>query len=462
MAIDENPSPPRDITFADVASLLGKGSVLGFPTWHLRVRTVAVNVGQRWLNFATAATTTENASTAPRVQHVRKDLALVEHSVDLLSPLTADSLAASLRLWRRELTGDDGGYPFQPQANLERQFSSDRNGGFPAWRADVYELVPNLPQPNVPTGPFLNASNGIVAEDVQGLAASFLGRSRDSGNATRNVYSIDIEDRRARLTSLTAQADRLEVAVEGTDHQPLFVIVAAQSFGSQVHRGSAPIVNGRASITFPFAVQKLDLWVSMDGGYPLDHYYESPHAASRGFEQALYNAPPAATLSASLDALMGGESEVIEFKPYIRMMQRGDKYDEILESASAFANAGGGDIYVGVSDYGEPVGVDPDIRKEYGSQCKGDGSCEQESYVRDIRKFLAAGLNPIVRPEFTWHEVANRRLLQMRVPASPTLVQLVVSGDVFRRVSATNRKIRLAEALAESSATTSWSPTASG
>ena len=47
-----------------------------------------------------------------------------------------------------------------------------------------------------------------------------------------------------------------------------------------------------------------------------------------------------------------GESEIVEFKPSL------SQTDKVIESISAFSNANGGIIVIGVSDKGEVLGAD--------------------------------------------------------------------------------------------------------
>jgi len=189
--------------------------------------------------------------------------------------------------------------------------------------------------------------------------------------------------------------------------------------------------------------KRLDLWVTLDGGYPLDHYHESPQRASWGADQSLFNLPPRGSpeLLPIGQALASGESDVLEFKPYIRFRPRDTKADELLETASAFSNTIGGDIYIGVNDYGEPQGIERDLARDYGKKYRGSPKRLQGSYERDLKKIIIEGLTPTIRPEFKWHDIAHRLILQVRVSKSPVPVSLL-SGDAFRRVGATNRKLR--------------------
>ncbi|MCL0061059.1 putative DNA binding domain-containing protein [Dehalococcoidia bacterium] len=52
------------------------------------------------------------------------------------------------------------------------------------------------------------------------------------------------------------------------------------------------------------------------------------------------------------DLIKEGESETVEFKPSL------SQTDKIIESISAFSNAKGGAVIIGVSDSGKVLGVD--------------------------------------------------------------------------------------------------------
>lgn len=436
--------PPRQTSFSELARLLGHFKELGFDNASLLVRTVATKTADKWYNFGTSVSLTDDHEPFERVIRLRNDVALVEFVVLLDANLSDETLMHFLARWRH-LLDIERDFTFQSNVYLHRFYSDPRVGAIPGWHADLSENLPDRPSFPLPDGPFLNEKEQIFGSDLPHLAAIWLGDDywAQQHSLTHN-YRIRIPDRRAKLVALEADDQRLTVTIERNTLEPLHCCVIPISFSGQSHQLVKKVEATQSMFEFPFSVQAIQVWVTLDDGYPLDHYNESPTRASWGSDKSLYNAPPrtGALLHAITDALNGGETETVEFKPYIKLRQRDKKADELWKVVCAFANANGGDLYIGVNDYGEPIGIDRDLRTEYGKDCSGDVQSMQDAYVRDLKKLLNEGLAPAAMPEFKWHDIAHRLVLQACVHRSSTLVHLIVNGEMFKRIGATNRKLR--------------------
>ncbi len=424
---------------------------LGFQTWFLRVRTVAIKVSEKWFNFGTAAVLLEyHAEGVKRIQ-LRSEVSLVESCHEVTEPLGTESLGMQLANWQ-SIVGAEQKFEFQDLAYLHREYSDPKTHEWPTWRAQPHEkLTTNYSYP-APSGPFLSIKDQVFGQDIPRLAAQYLGSDRwMSSQTVTNQYEIIIPDHRARIRQLRTQARELIVTIERHTSAPLCLCTAGASGSSEEFSRVIELTSETGSVELPFAPQRLDVWVALGDGYALDHYHESPQRTSWGAEQSLFNVPPRKTaeLLPIAQALAGGESEVLEFKPYIRFKSRDAKSDELLEAASAFSNTTGGDIYIGVNDYGEPQGVQRDLASHYGEKCRDSETCLRESYERDLKKAIVEGLTPAIKPEFKWHDIAHRLILQVRIPKSSVLVSLLTNGEVFRRVGATNRKLRPSDFVSE-------------
>jgi predicted HTH transcriptional regulator len=107
---------------------------------------------------------------------------------------------------------------------------------------------------------------------------------------------------------------------------------------------------------------------------------------------------------------------------------------------------------IGVTDHGLPKGVNGEWLKGYGGQCQSDLDCLRNAYARDVRQLLREKLAPEVSLSFEWHQVALNEILEVRVGPSEHLVSLIESGEIFKRVGATNRKLRPIDATTERTA----------
>lgn len=442
-------TPPRLISFAELSQLVGEYRELGHESWTLLVRTVATRFNGKWWNFGTSASLVDGKSADEKIIRLREDVTLVEAWTPGDRPLTVSELGQRLTVWRKVL-GAELDYPFQEGVYLNREYSDPRHESWPRWSANLYEQVPGNPTANVPDGPFLSVSDQLFAPDIPRLASRYLGGDRwGSRNVASNEYLISIPDRRARIGEIRVADDELIINIKRNTTVAFFLSVVAVSYSGQVFERVLKVDGEHGRVKPPFAVQTLDLWISLSDGYALDHYHESPHRCSWGPELSLFNRPARSSdrLLPLTSALAGGESETVEFKPYIRFRPRDSKADELLETVSAFTNASGGDIYIGVTDHGEPKGVERELSTDYGKECRDSVQCKQDAYVRDLKKLITEGLTPAIAPEIHWHEIAHRSILQVRVPTSSTIVSLITNGDVFRRAGATNRKLRPGDLL---------------
>jgi len=227
--------------------------------------------------------------------------------------------------------------------------------------------------------------------------------------------------------------------------EPLYCGALVKTLAGNEQTHVAPVVASKAHFDLGESVQNFSTWVMLGDGQPLDSYEETPRLATWGAERALFNRPRSSDVAARtpLDvALMGGETQNVEFKPFIRLNPREKKSDELLETVCAFSNADGGSVFLGVTDYADPVGIDTDLRKLYGQRCAADAECLKDSYAKDLKRLFQEGLIPAIIPAFVWHELAHRWILAILVGASDSYVCLGRTGEIFKRVGATNRKVR--------------------
>lgn len=421
---------------------------------QLRTHTVAVRHGGEWRNHATSITLERGEPPAQPPSLVEfRDVALVATAAQLDGNLTVDALRDYATRWRT-LLGTPQSFEFQDPVHVDREGSRPGTAPYPRWTCRLHERVIGANTYSLPSGPVLAHARGIFAPDVPSLTADWLGESFWTSRTTvAYEYWLRIEDRRARIIGLSAQDDRLAVTLDGITREPLYCGASVKTFAGTERRYVEPVVDSKVVFRFDGSIQELSLWVMLQDGQPLDSYDESPHRASWGAERAIYNRPrsldtePETQLDA---ALASGEAQSVEFKPYIRLSPREPKADELLETVCAFANAAGGTMFVGVSDHAEPVGIEVDLRRAYGERCSADPDCLRDAYVNDLKRLFNEGLVPAVIPEFKWHELAHRWVLATVVPASDVFVSLIATGELYRRVGATNRKLRPADVLRES------------
>ena len=440
-------------TLVDLVAVLNGFRELVGDDAQLRTRTVSVKHDGEWRNHATTMRLEQAASlTRALPMLLFRDVALFESVTPLDGSFTVESFTSHATGWRAAL-GAPGAFKFQQPIYVDREFSHPVAAPYPRWKCRLHEMAIGANTYSLPAGPFLAPDRNIFAPDLPSLTGYWLGETFWEGRTTLAYeYWLSIEDRRARIVELLAEDERLIVTVDGITRHPLYCGAAIKSFAGSERRLVERIVDSKAAFRFEASVQELSLWVMLQDGQALDSYTESPHRASWGTEKAIYNRPRivAPELETALDAaLVEGESQGVEFKPYIRLHPRDPKADELLETVCAFANAGGGTLFLGVSDNAEPIGIDVDLRRAYGDQCSADLDCLREAYVKDLRKLLNEGLVPAVIPAFKWYDLAHRWVLSAMVHPVDAYVSLIATGEVYRRVGATNRKLRPSDVLGD-------------
>lgn len=440
-----SPNLPYSTTFEALAGLTGEYQALGIPGWSLRVRTVAFKHKDDWFNYATAGWMEEKTLALDKVTVMRECVALTDWCQPISRVLTPHELAAQLIHWRAALKVSFG-LTFQANIQLNRDASDFRNKSWPGWWSQLYVQGEQTHYP-LPDGPFFDPQERIFGQNVPGLAMQFLGAPKYANQLSPpNEYILRIPDRRVRISALRAQNNVLQLTVDNPSKEILYWSVVATPFAGDIFHKVVDIEDNAAEVELPFAVQRLETWVILEDGYMLDKYEETPHYSTWGADASLFNAPRKAQLEAVSQALAGGESDTVEFKPYILLKPRDKKAFEILRSVSGFANTGGGNIYIGVNDEGEPTGIESDLNRDYGREHR-DASARQTAYEKDLRKLINEGTAPTLSLEILWHDIAHRPILQIRVPSSTIPVHLPETGELYRRAGATNKKWRAVDAM---------------
>ena len=81
--------------------------------------------------------------------------------------------------------------------------------------------------------------------------------------------------------------------------------------------------------------------------------------------QKMKQAAPSLDVEEWTQLISGGENDTVEFKSSLRWNIKEEKVDKRMEAVvvktlSAFMNARGGTLFIGINDAGEPVGIEPD------------------------------------------------------------------------------------------------------
>lgn len=138
-----------------------------------------------------------------------------------------------------------------------------------------------------------------------------------------------------------------------------------------------------------------------------------------------------------LDLVAGGESDRVEFKPFVDPDERRQrkKYDELARTVSAFANSRGGDLLIGVQDDAVIGGLSAAARAWAGDEFEP----AIDAYERRLRSDMQREIHPTPTFEFSVVAFGDEHVLRVSVePADDTPV--LYRGDTFVRRGSTSRK----------------------
>ncbi len=120
------------------------------------------------------------------------------------------------------------------------------------------------------------------------------------------------------------------------------------------------------------------------------------------------------------------ESQILEFKKSLA------ERDEILETISAFANTGGGNICIGIEE-----NKDGTIKNIVGIKIKGK---EVENLTNEIKQ----NTDPIIFPSVKVEKIKDKDILVISVQENP-IKPVFAKGKVYQRVGRSNQKLSTLE-----------------
>jgi len=305
-------------------------------------------------------------------------------------------------------------------------------------------MSPDIRDTRIPDGPYVDPTTGFQARSVAEAAAKWFSDPSFLGvNYVPNTYRVILPDRRAYLASLEASGNDLEVSVERAIQEQLYCTYNVRDLDGLTDEGIVTVTDGRASIGFKRSVRALEIDLVDAKSHRLDHYEENEFRGSWG--RTIYNQDVRAgdpRYGDLMKALEQGEGERIEFKPYLDFTQRDQKSKELLQTAVAFANSGGGSIYIGVTDDARVKGIDTKtLNTALGPRVGSDAAALRDEYARLVRGVLTQGVTPPL--ELTIEGVTHAVLWILRVgvkAGSQTPYAVVEDNDIRIRRGATNRK----------------------
>ncbi len=246
----------------------------------------------------------------------------------------------------------------------------------------------------------------------------------------KHNIALVLPDRRGRIASVSLnEAGFLVVSAETGIRGPWQIAYSARRADRMLSSGTIAVRRNAAAVPLWADASCTDLWLVHRTAGPVSHL-PVYHSELRP------TAPPTAGADKlARSDVAGGESDTVEFKPFLRQKDYQDKLNECMKTVTAFANTRGGRVYVGVRD---------DCTLE-GTQalCAAMGATPEVARTSQQLLFVK-GVGDLVDPsptvEYEWLSLGSDRELVLCISVPPSDdVHLYRDASVLVRRGSSNR-----------------------
>lgn len=390
-----------------------------------------------WRNLGTILHAIAGAETEPARDIQMGPVRLLSRPINLDEIGDPEALASVLNVW----PGVDIHEPGKLQQNVSpyRESSRAKVASYPRWRVNVNVLsdVLLLQHTSGMDSPLFDPASGFFAPSVREGVDKWLGHQGIQGQ-----NQVVIDDRRAVIRSIQREEKNLIIQVDLLYETDVYACVRLTDFRGRTEDHVQRVTDGAAQLSSDEAIQEYSAFLLDGTSTWLDQRDSRLGWGALGTNQDNGDEESERTtldeLHADRDA---GEGEEIEFKKWIPPRGEQGKYREMLDTLSAFANGGGGRMYIGVDDRGAIQGLEAALRKEY---VKTEGSGVEhwrDIYARRLKQNIAEGIAPEIRPTFQWIDAAGHSVLRITVPRGDRApYEVSETREIYVRRGATTRR----------------------
>jgi hypothetical protein len=237
-------------------------------------------------------------------------------------------------------------------------------------------------------------------------------------------FLIALPDYRLRIAEIAAKDEEIEIRIETTKAigGARCTVLAQTDNGRYEHR--TKIVKGVARVPKPDRLETVHVYVTLPPDEIADSYRHSPYWIT-GTVRWL---GPIRQASDVLLELAGGETDTVEFKPFIEPGHQ--KQFELVETAIAFANLHGGTILIGVDDHGAPDGVEKELHKLGQKKNLSDPFGWYEGHIKSV---FSQAINKPLTISSQYVTVQGHTVLRVTVSGDDRPYATLVGNDIFIR-----------------------------
>lgn len=318
----------------------------------------------------------------------------------------------------------------------------------PIWVLDLQEKTTGSLTHRGRSGPFFDPESNFFAEDRGDAARQWLGDPAIDQSSRLGIYKVAIRDRRAWLKNLHIDHDTTELTadLDRATTSKVFMSVSCTELDGKRTVQSTEVVGTSSRLALPLPLTAIRVFLTDATGEAYDGFGETAQYTPRG-RASLLNPTPAGDpeYQELRDALEEGESETVEFKAWLPVDREKPKSYELLKAATAFANALGGVIYVGVTDDCVVLGTAQQLRTEFPNASTTNTEGLRKEYASTLRRVLNQGISPAPAFNIGWVTHAGLPILRIGILSKGALHRVVEDGAIYIRKAASDRKATPAE-----------------
>jgi Putative DNA-binding domain len=237
---------------------------------------------------------------------------------------------------------------------------------------------------------------------------------RDSAHGWLPRVMIFLPECRARFKRLTHSGRTLSLTCAfGAEPIPDLRIRGVWMRAGQLHQIDRPLTGSRVRIGLPMDAESIHLFLIAPDGTTYDHHREESTWLI-GRERVLGAAHRFTAAAAALRrALTTGEGPHAEFKPFINPNH--EKADELVRTAIAFANTGGGWIFLGLDkNCMLLVGIEADVVPAY-PKCQNSLQRALDIYEAHLLRRISDAVNRPIAFDMKRIQYATHTILAIHV-----------------------------------------------
>ncbi|MEP7227580.1 MAG: ATP-binding protein [Gemmatimonadales bacterium] len=396
-------------------------------------------------HYGSVVTVGEGASSAADQTRVANHpvgyVRLLEHTRRSDSIAATDHLSLLLTFWTRQekeaffggFTGNSADCQWYPSRSVWHSH--------PCWTFSIIGERKASGQADFRNGPVLDEDLPFFAPSLEKAAATWLGQHVPAGT---NRYWVVIPDLRAKLADIQVDGTKVRVTVSRRTTSKLISAIESQSYEGELETKVQAFNSNQVELELGRTPRTLAVYLHDNEKRLIDRFEETEKETSWNKWVLSPGRPLGPGVSQLQDARDTGEGQQVEFKPLV-LAGMGDstsdaKVQEIVETVVAFANAGGGSIFLGLNDYGDVSGTLAQVNRHIRGAAGGDQDRAKDLFVAELKSIISADIAPSLRLSFEWISAGEYLVLRIDVPAGiERPYHTVAQNRFFVRRGATNR-----------------------